>query len=199
VICWRGSRRSTRTENVVGYPVHSDKYQFRLEFKESDANGFEILFEGDVNNENSNRPQSADNEQDKSQGASEESLAKNLRERPTSSSVPTVPWSEVAPGHGNGLRPFIVTTANLESAVSASDYGQPRIEAEEIWLVRATGREDAISVIWKFLKANIASVDAFDVAEMHALARAAQKLCSSEENSVVKIATPWCAEVAFAE
>jgi len=103
----------------------------------------------------------------------------------------------VPPGGGKELRPFIVTTASLESAVSALDWGDPRIEAEEIWLVEATDREDAISRMWDFLKPEIACVNAFDVAEMRALACAAENHCSSAKRPIVKIATPWSAEVAL--
>jgi hypothetical protein len=150
-------------------------------------------------NVNSNGPKSGNNEQNQSQRTGGESLAKDRSELPTSSSVRTVLWSEVVPpGRGNGLRPFVVTTADVNTAVPASNWREPRIEAEEIWFIKATGREDAISRIWEFLKPNLACVDAFDVAEMRTLACAAEKLFLSEEQPV-KIITPWCAEVAFAQ
>lgn len=171
-----------------------------FEFKKSDSNGPEILFEEDVKRQTTlNGPRSGDNEQKRSPSTAGESLAKDRSELPTSRSVATVPWKEVAPpGQGTGLRPFVVTTANLESAVSASDWGQRRIEAEEIWFVRATDREDAIYRIWDLLKPAMACVDAFDVVEMRALACRAEELCPSDETHIVKVATPWCAEVAFA-
>lgn len=148
----------------------------------------------------SNGPKSGDNQQDESQPTAREALAKNRSKAPASRSVLTVPWREVVPASKEGgLRPFIVTTGDLKSAVSASDFGERRIEAEELWLVKATNRENAIYQIWDHLKPNIACVDAFDVSELRALARAAESISSAGEEAVTKISTPWCADVAFAD
>jgi hypothetical protein len=159
------------------------------------------LFERDVNSYfESNGPQNGDDGQQRSELKAGESLGKNESGLPTSLPIAVVPWKKiVGMDKGSGLRPFLVTTANLDSAVSAADWAPRRIEAEELWLVKATDREDAISRVSDFLKPKIACVDAFDTAVLRALARAAEGLRSVDEDAAIMIATPWCAEVAFAQ
>jgi hypothetical protein len=113
-------------------------------------------------------------------------------------SIVNVNWRDLAIEDQHGLRPFIVTTADGENALYALDWKEGRIEAEELWLVQATDREDAIHRVWPFLKAKVLCVDAFDASELRALARAAEMLPLSGERPLIKILTPWCAEVALA-
>jgi hypothetical protein len=111
-------------------------------------------------------------------------------------SIADANWNDLVIEDQKEPRPFIVTTADGENALYALDWKEGRIEAEELWLVQATDREDAINRVWPFLKPKVLCVDAFDASELRALARAAETLPLSEEHPLVKILTPWCAAVA---
>ena len=128
----------------------------------------------------------------------QDTQSKNDRTHATSIAV--AKWDElVTETQGEELRPFLVTTADAANALYALDWNERRIEAEELWLVRATTREDAINRVAPSLKPNVACINAFDASELRALARAADILSLSEEKPVVKILTPWCAEVALGD
>jgi hypothetical protein len=114
-------------------------------------------------------------------------------------SIANANWNDLIVDDQKEPRPFIVTTADGENALYALDWKEGRIEAEELWLVQATDREDAIHRVWPFLKPKVLCVDAFDASELRALARAAETLPLSEEKPLVKILTPWCAAVALAD
>jgi hypothetical protein len=123
----------------------------------------------------------------------------NQSDPASSASITVATWDDLVIENQQELRPFLVTTADTQSAINGMVWSENRIEAEELWIVHAVNREDAISRVGSSLKPNIVCVDAFDVPELHALARATETLLVSKEKSLVKILTPWCAEVAFGE
>jgi hypothetical protein len=110
----------------------------------------------------------------------------------------TIHWQTVAheKQSDSRRRPFLIITADATTADGVFSWGERRLEAEELWFVFASDRDEAIAQVYELLDPNIAAVLALDVNDMRSLAGA------MEENSLkaefpVKVETPWCAAVAL--